>query len=40
MLGRLPRLEEVASAATFLASDMAATMTATELNITGGAIVD
>jgi NAD(P)-dependent dehydrogenase (short-subunit alcohol dehydrogenase family) len=40
MLGRRPRLEEVAKAATFLASDMAATMTATELNITGGAIVD
>ena len=40
MLGRRPRLEDVAMAATFLASDMAATMTATELNITGGAIVD
>jgi NAD(P)-dependent dehydrogenase (short-subunit alcohol dehydrogenase family) len=40
MLGRRPRLEEVAKAATFLASDMAATMTATEMNITGGAIVD
>jgi 3-oxoacyl-[acyl-carrier protein] reductase len=40
LLGRLPRLDEVAEAATFLASGMAATMTATELNITGGAIVD
>ena len=40
MLGRRPRLEEVAQAATFLASDMAATMTATEMNITGGTIVD
>ena len=40
ILGRLPRFEEVAKAATFLASDMATTMTATELNITGGAIVD
>jgi NAD(P)-dependent dehydrogenase (short-subunit alcohol dehydrogenase family) len=40
MLGKRPRLEEVAKAATFLASDMADTMTATELNITGGAIVD
>lgn len=40
MLGRRPRLEEVAQAATFLASDMAATMTATEMNITGHAIVD
>jgi NAD(P)-dependent dehydrogenase (short-subunit alcohol dehydrogenase family) len=40
MLGRLPLYGEVAEAATFLASDMAATMTATELNLTGGAIVD
>lgn len=40
LLHRRPRLEDVAHAAAFLASDRAATMTATELNITGGAVVD
>jgi NAD(P)-dependent dehydrogenase (short-subunit alcohol dehydrogenase family) len=40
LLRRRPRLDEVAQVATFMASDMAATMTATEVNITGGAIVD
>ena len=40
MLGKRPRLEDVAEAATFLASDMAPTMTATEINLTGGTIVD
>ena len=40
ILGKRPRLEDVAEAATFLASDMAPTMTATEINLTGGTIVD
>jgi 3-oxoacyl-[acyl-carrier protein] reductase len=40
LLRRRPRLEDVAYAAAFLASDRAATMTATEVNITGGAVVD
>lgn len=35
-----PSLEEVAGVATFLASDLARTMTATEINLTGGAVVD
>lgn len=40
LLHRRPRLEDVAHAAAFLASDRAPTMTATEVNITGGAVVD
>jgi 3-oxoacyl-[acyl-carrier protein] reductase len=40
LLHRRPRLEDVAHAAAFLASDRAATMTATEVNLTGGAVVD
>jgi enoyl-[acyl-carrier-protein] reductase (NADH) len=40
ILGRLPTLDDVANAAAFLASDWARTMTATEVNITGGAVVD
>ncbi|OEU90142.1 3-oxoacyl-ACP reductase [Streptomyces abyssalis] len=40
LLHRRPRLDEVAYAAAFLASDRAATMTATELNVTGGAVID
>jgi 3-oxoacyl-[acyl-carrier protein] reductase len=35
-----PSYAEVANAATFAASDWARTMTATEINITGGAVVD
>jgi NAD(P)-dependent dehydrogenase (short-subunit alcohol dehydrogenase family) len=40
MLNLRPTLDDVANAATFLASDWARTMTATELNLTGGAVVD
>jgi NAD(P)-dependent dehydrogenase (short-subunit alcohol dehydrogenase family) len=40
LLGRRPSYDDVANAATFLASDWARTMTATELNLTGGAVVD
>jgi len=40
LLGRRPTLAEVGDLAAFLASDRAATMTATEVNITGGAVVD
>ena len=40
LLHRRPRLEDVAHAAAFVASDRAATMTATEINLTGGAVVD
>jgi 3-oxoacyl-[acyl-carrier protein] reductase len=40
LLRRRPTLAEVADLAAFLASDRAATMTATEVNITGGAVVD
>jgi 3-oxoacyl-[acyl-carrier protein] reductase len=40
ILGRRPSYEDVANAAAFLASDHARTMTATELNLTGGAVVD
>ncbi|KAF4409020.1 SDR family NAD(P)-dependent oxidoreductase [Streptomyces lycii] len=40
LLHRRPRLEDVAHAAAFLASDRAPTMTATEVNVTGGAVVD
>ncbi|MEV0824871.1 SDR family NAD(P)-dependent oxidoreductase [Nonomuraea rubra] len=40
LLHRRPRLEDVASAAAFVASGRAATMTATEVNLTGGAVVD
>jgi 3-oxoacyl-[acyl-carrier protein] reductase len=40
MLKRLPTLDDVANAAVFVSSDWAATMTATEVNITGGAVVD
>ena len=35
-----PTYEEVADIATFLASDSARTMTATEINLTGGAVID
>ena len=40
LLGRRPAYDDVANAAAFLASDWARTMTATEVNITGGAVVD
>lgn len=40
MLGRTATLEDVANAASFAASDRAASITASELNITCGAIVD
>jgi 3-oxoacyl-[acyl-carrier protein] reductase len=40
LLKRRPTYEDVANVAVFLASDWAATMTATEVNITGGAVVD
>jgi 3-oxoacyl-[acyl-carrier protein] reductase len=40
LLRRLPSLDDVANAAVFLSSDWATTMTATEVNLTGGAVVD
>jgi 3-oxoacyl-[acyl-carrier protein] reductase len=40
LLDRRPSLEDVANAAVFLSSDWARTMTATEVNLTGGAVVD
>ena len=39
-LGRLPKLEEVANAAVFLASDRASAMTGTILNLSCGSIMD
>jgi 3-oxoacyl-[acyl-carrier protein] reductase len=40
LLGRRPTYDEVANIAVFASSDWAATMTATELNFTAGAVVD
>ena len=40
MLGRRPTLDQVANVAVFLASDWAGSMTATEVTITAGAVVD
>ena len=40
LLGRRPSYQDVANAAVFAASDWAATMTATEINLTGGTVVD
>lgn len=40
MINRLPTLSEVAEIAAFLASDSARSMTATIVNVTGGAIAD
>lgn len=40
LLGRRPSYDDVANAAAFFASDWARTMTATELNLTAGAVVD
>ncbi|HZC40012.1 MAG TPA: SDR family oxidoreductase [Streptosporangiaceae bacterium] len=40
LLGRRPTVDQVANVAAFLASDWAGTMTATEVNITAGAVID
>jgi hypothetical protein len=40
LLPRRPSYADVANAAVFAASDWAPTMTATEINLTGGAVVD
>jgi 3-oxoacyl-[acyl-carrier protein] reductase len=40
LIGRRPSYQEVANAAVFAASDWAATMTAAEINLTGGAVPD
>jgi len=40
LIGRRPSYREVANAAVFAASDWAATMTAAEINLTGGAVID
>ena len=40
MLNRRPTLSDVANVAVFVSSNWADTMTATEINITGGAVVD
>ena len=40
LIGRRPSYEQVANAAVFAASDWAATMTAAEINLTGGAVID
>jgi NAD(P)-dependent dehydrogenase (short-subunit alcohol dehydrogenase family) len=40
LLQRLPTLSDVAETAAFLASDRAGAMTATVVNLTGGALVD
>ena len=40
LLGRRPSYDDIANAAAFFASDWARTMTATELNLTAGAVVD
>jgi NAD(P)-dependent dehydrogenase (short-subunit alcohol dehydrogenase family) len=40
LIGRPPSYQEVANAAVFAASDWAATMTAAEINLTGGAVID
>ena len=39
-LARRPSYDDVANSAVFAASDWARTMTATELNLTGGAVID
>lgn len=39
MLARLPTLAQIAEVTTFLASDHASAMTATVVNITGGATI-
>ena len=40
LIGRLPLLDEVASAAAFLGSDQAGAITAAVMNLTCGAIID
>jgi len=40
LLKRLPTLSEIAETAAFLASDRAAAMTGTVVNLSGGALVD
>jgi len=40
LLPRRPSHDQVANAAVYAASDGPATMTATEINLTGGAVVD
>ena len=40
LIGRRPSYQEVANAAVFAASDWAATMTAAEVNLTGGIVID
>ena len=40
LLGRRPSYDDIGNAAAFLSSDWARTMTATELNLTAGAVVD
>jgi 3-oxoacyl-[acyl-carrier protein] reductase len=40
LLGRLPRVAEVANVATLMASDYASAMTGVIANVTGGYIVD
>ena len=40
LLGRRPSYQDVANVAVFAASDWAATMTATEINLTGGSVID
>jgi hypothetical protein len=40
LVGHLPSYDEVANIATFAASDWARTITASEINFTGGAVVD
>ena len=40
LAGHLPSYDEVANIAAFAASDWARTITASEINFTGGAVVD
>ena len=40
LLPRRPSYDQVGTAAVFAASDWAATMTATEINLTAGAVID
>jgi NAD(P)-dependent dehydrogenase (short-subunit alcohol dehydrogenase family) len=40
LLNHQPSYDEVANVATFAASDWARTITASEINITGGAVID
>jgi hypothetical protein len=40
LVRRQPSYDEVANVATFAASDWARTITASEINLTGGAVID